>query len=129
MGLNPLGDLWVFELGTWKWVWIRVANVVQQCSVITSEKPIAIASRSTTECFSVWQNPGHNIVAPSGVTQQPLARHLCLVLLDILPQLRVSLDLDLLGRVELVETAEIHGLRQQGNDVLVKRLPFASIHC
>ena len=46
-----------------------------------------------------------------------------LVLLDLLPELRVLLDADLLCGVELVETAEIHVLGEQGNDVLVEGLP------
>jgi hypothetical protein len=45
------------------------------------------------------------------------------VLLDFLPELRVLLDADLLGGVELVEAAEVHVLGEQGNDVLVESLP------
>ena len=45
------------------------------------------------------------------------------MLLDLLPELRVLLDADLLCGVELVETAEIHVLGEQGNDVLVEGLP------
>jgi len=47
-----------------------------------------------------------------------------LVLLDLLPELRVLLNADLLGGVELVETAEVHVLGEQGNDVLVESLPI-----
>ena len=46
-----------------------------------------------------------------------------LVLLDLLPELRVLLNADLLGGVELVEAAEVHVLGEQGNDVLVEGLP------
>lgn len=46
-----------------------------------------------------------------------------LVLLDLLPELRVLLDADLLGGVELVEAAEVHVLGEQGDDVLVESLP------
>jgi len=45
------------------------------------------------------------------------------VLLDLLPKLRVLLNADLLGGVELVEAAKVHVLGEQGNDVLVKSLP------
>ena len=45
------------------------------------------------------------------------------MLLDLLPKLRVLLNADLLGGVELVEAAKVHVLGEQGNDVLVKSLP------
>ena len=45
------------------------------------------------------------------------------MLLDLLPELRVLLNTDLLGGVELVEAAEIHVLGEQGNDVFVESLP------
>ncbi len=46
------------------------------------------------------------------------------MLFNILPELGISLDLDLLGGVELVEAAEVHWLGQQRQDVLVKGLPY-----
>ena len=46
-----------------------------------------------------------------------------LVLLDLLPELRVLLNADLLGGVELVKAAEVHVLGEQRNDVLVESLP------
>lgn len=45
------------------------------------------------------------------------------MLLDLLPELRVLLNADLLGGIELVEAAEVHVLGEQGNDVLVESLP------
>ena len=48
-----------------------------------------------------------------------------LVLLDLLPKLGVLLDADLLRLLvdELVQAAEVHGLVEQRDDVLVKSLP------
>lgn len=47
------------------------------------------------------------------------------MLFDLLPQFRILLDSDLLRLFihELVQTAEIHVLCEQGNDVFVKGLP------
>ena len=45
------------------------------------------------------------------------------MLLDLLPELRVLLNADLLGSVELVKAAEVHVLGEQRNDVLVEGLP------
>jgi hypothetical protein len=46
-----------------------------------------------------------------------------LVLLDVLPELRVLLNADLLGGVELVEAAKVHVLGEQRDHVLVESLP------
>lgn len=46
-----------------------------------------------------------------------------LVLLDLLPQLGILLNADLLGGVELVETAKVHVLGEQRDHVLVESLP------
>ena len=55
------------------------------------------------------------------------AWQLGLMLLDILPKLRIALDLDFPGCVELVEPTKVHWLGEQRHDVLVKGLPCSRI--
>ena len=48
-----------------------------------------------------------------------------LVLLDIIPHGVISLDLDRLGRVEFLQTAQVHWALEKGQDVFVKGLPVS----
>jgi len=54
-----------------------------------------------------------------------LRTFVALVLLDIVPHGVISLDLDGLGRVEFLQSAQIHWALEKGQDVFVKGLPVS----
>jgi hypothetical protein len=58
-----------------------------------------------------------------GCAPEKKAHLVSLMLLNLLPQASVGLDANLLGGVELVETAQVHVLGQQRDHVLVEGLP------